>query len=316
MPPASVIHRDIDPAQAATDGEGSSLWIRGRQLPLDQLVDGRLHDPAYRRLLRSRLAEATPFPHLIDDGWFNPLLLELVLEEFGRSTPGDWTAFRNRHEATHRQLPGTTLGPATQAYINLLHSGWFVQLLSELTGVDHLIPDPQLFGGGLHETRRGGTFDVHRDFDRHQGTGLDNELVFITYLNRDWDPTWGGALELWDGKKKHRVAEIQPAFGRSLLMRHGPASYHGHPAPLAVPEGRTRRSIAAYFYSNRDAAVERQIRTPSVFLFASPLERVKGTLRQVTPPVVQAVGRAVVRATTRVVRRRAAARRDDATGPL
>ena len=65
----------------------------------------------------------------------------------------------------------------------------------------YLLPDPKLFGGGLHESRTGATFAVHRDFNRHRHLGLKNEMVFITYLNKGWDPDWGSGLELWDKKQ-------------------------------------------------------------------------------------------------------------------
>ena len=48
---------------------------------------------------------------------------------------------------------------------------------------------------------------------------LTNTLVFITYLNRDWRPEYGGALELWDGKRNQKVTEVAPVFGRIHWVR-------------------------------------------------------------------------------------------------
>jgi hypothetical protein len=42
-----------------------------------------------------------------------------------------------------------------------------------------------------------------------------------------------------------------PLFDRLIVMAHGDAYWHGHPAPLACPEGRYRASIAAYYYAAR-----------------------------------------------------------------
>jgi Rps23 Pro-64 3,4-dihydroxylase Tpa1-like proline 4-hydroxylase len=39
---------------------------------------------------------------------------------------------------------------------------------------------------------------MHVDFNQHSVTRLDNRLVFITYLNKNWRSSYGGALELWE----------------------------------------------------------------------------------------------------------------------
>jgi Rps23 Pro-64 3,4-dihydroxylase Tpa1-like proline 4-hydroxylase len=140
--------------------------------------------------------------------WFNPLLLELVLEEFDLYATRDWRNENSKYETTRRSLMGAQFGPASQLYFGIVNSGWFATLLSQVTGVEDLIPDVTLYGGGLHETRNGGKFGIHRDFDRQRRTGLRNEMVFITYLNKGWKPEWRGALELWDKKSIACVTKL------------------------------------------------------------------------------------------------------------
>ena len=72
-----------------------------------------------------------------------------------------------------------------------------MQRLCAVTGIDDLIVDPTLFGGGMHAMPSGGRFDLHTDFQQHPRTKLDNRLVLITYLNPDWREDYGGMLELW-----------------------------------------------------------------------------------------------------------------------
>ena len=43
--------------------------------------------------------------------------------------------------------------------------------------------------------------------------------------------------------------EISPTLNRFVAFKTDDFSYHGHPVPLLAPEGRARRSIAAYFYT-------------------------------------------------------------------
>jgi hypothetical protein len=266
------------------DGGDDHVRIRGTRLDLAELVDRRLFDPAYAASLRAPLLGAQPFPHLVLDGWFNPRLLDLVHEEFDLFPSAELEANHTKRENTFRSR-STAFGPATSLYFSIVNAGWFVDLLSDATGVANLVPDAKLHGGGLHESRRGGSFHIHRDFDHHPRTGLYNEMVLLTYLNHDWDPQWNGALELWDATASRCVKRIQPEFGRSVLMRHGLGSFHGHVDPLAPPPGRTRRSLGAYYYSNRLRRVDLEERH-STYLVNDRADRAKLLLKGLTPPLL------------------------------
>jgi hypothetical protein len=206
---------------------------------------------------------------------------------------GGWADIKTEYESTRRSVLGVALGPASQLYFDIIHSGWFIDWLSSLSGVDYLLPDPKLFGGGLHESRTGATFAVHRDFNRHRHLGLKNEMVFITYLNKGWDPAWGSGLELWDKKQDRCVTTVQPEFGRTILLPHGPASYHGHTKPLQAPDGRPRRSVAAYYYTSPLAGKQHGDESASVFMKTHRVDRVKALARMLTPPVVWLLARKV-----------------------
>ena len=266
--------------------QSDHFCIRNTQLAWSDLVEPRLFDADVVHDLHERLRTARPFEHLVADNWFNPTLLELIHEEFDLFGDSGWREMHSHHEHTMRSAQHARFGPATQLYFAIVNSGWFVDLLAAVSGVDDLIPDPLLHGGGMHETRAGGGFGIHRDFDRHVRHGLSNRMVFISYLNKGWDPSWDGALELWDSASSGCVTSIEPEFGRSLLLKHGPCSYHGHPRPLKVPNGRVRRSVAAYYYTNPAAADLRDDEVRSRFLFKRPTDGVKRLAKLVTPPIV------------------------------
>jgi hypothetical protein len=262
------------------------VTIRGTSLSLDELVDSSFFTPEARQRLRAQLSAAVPFPHLVVEGLFNPDLLKLVLEEFDTHRAAGWQDVQSSYERTRRSVPGATLGPASQLYFDVVNSGWFTTWLSDVSGTPYLIPDPLRHGGGLHESQTGGNFAVHRDFERHPKTGLKNEMVFITYLNRGWQPEWGSALELWDAQQSHCVTTVQPEFGHTLLMPHGPASFHGHPTPLQAPDGRPRRSVAAYFYTGTPLLEQDLDRSISVFLSPRRSHAAKAKLRLWMPPIL------------------------------
>jgi hypothetical protein len=274
----------LAPSGVVEEARADYVCIRGRRLRLKDLVDPRLLQADYILGLRERMAGARPFPYLVIEDCFQPALLELVYEEFDLASKGAWQTLRSTHGTTYRSKPGARFGPATQVYFGIVNSGWFVDFLAEVSGVDRLLSDARLHNGGLHETRTGGWFDVHTDFDRHAQHGLNNELAFITYLNPSWDPSNGGALELWDGKAARPVVTIPPRLGSSVLLRHGPGSFHGHRAPWSRPDGEPRRTVASYYYSSRAPRGER--RTPTTYLFPDGADRLLRAARRTIPPVI------------------------------
>lgn len=276
---------EIEVAKALVD-DSAFITIRGVRLSLDELIEPRLADTAWLDELRSRMQSATPYPHLVVQDWFNPRLLELVREEFDVLPRDGWSTQTNAYARVERSRVGARMGPASQLYFWTLGSSFFLHALSHISGVPDLVADAHLFGGGLHETLAAGSFGIHADFDRHPRTALNNEMVFITYLNKDWQPPWNGALELWDANRKQCVGTVEPEFGRSILMSHGRTHFHGHSKPLAVPPGITRRSVAAYYYANRFAREDRREAMLSTYLFASRSDRSKQVLKQILPPIV------------------------------
>ena len=271
----------------------NAVRIHGTELILDALVDPSIRDPEWQAMQRARLHAAQPFPHLVIENLFNPTLLRLVEQEFDDFS--GWTSHSNRYENTRRSPLGAALGPAAQLYFDTINSGWFTQHLSAITGVPYLLSDPLLFGGGLHESRKGSRFEIHRDFARHRHVGLKNEMVFITYLNENWDPEWGGALELWNASRTRCITQVLPEFGRTLLMPHGLATYHGHPHPLATPAEVARRSVAAYYYTSPQAGRTREDEMSSDFIRVRPLDRIKSAARLITPPVLWSAMRKIRR---------------------
>ncbi|HKU97541.1 MAG TPA: 2OG-Fe(II) oxygenase [Vineibacter sp.] len=228
----------------------SYVSLEGVELDTAQLIDPAQLADASVEAASKRFREAQPFKHLVFEGLFAPRLLECIHGEFDAVSRGDWERYDNRNERKLGTKPSARLGPAAQLYFDTIYSKRFVDFVGRVSGIDGLITDPMLYGGGLHKIPTGGKFAPHVDFNKHPVTKLDNRLVFITYLNKDWKPEYGGALQLWDADSDQCVREVVPVFGRSILFYQSSRSIHGHPDPVRAPDGRTRRSVAAYFYSN------------------------------------------------------------------
>lgn len=232
-------------------------------------------------------ASAAPFPHAVFDGLLPADLLRAVLTEFP-DAPSMSTQFNSAHEFKSAENDWNRFGPAARELVGELNSGAFLESLTALTGIETLIADACLEGGGMHQIVAGGKLDVHADFTHHPN-GLDRRLNVLVYLNEDWDPQWAGQLQLWERDRSGCAAQIDPIFGRVVVFSTLADSFHGHPEPLRTPEGVTRRSMAFYYYSN---GRPEQI-TPSSTRWASGDETRRGLAGRIAGAVPAPLKRAI-----------------------
>lgn len=216
--------------------------------------------------LAASYASARPYPHIVLDRLFADDLVARLLAEFPRPDAPGWSTFDNPQEKKLGfDLRRAGLGEAIQSFLCDLASPPMLDFIERLTGIDGLIPDPYLGGGGPHQILPGGFLEVHSDFNWHPKLRLDRRLNLLLYLNRDWRPEYGGDLELWDSQMRQREAKIAPLYNRTVVFTTTDFSYHGHPAPLACPEGMSRKSISVYYYSNGRPDSERSAPHDTLF---------------------------------------------------
>jgi hypothetical protein len=243
---------------------------------------------------------AQPFEHIVFDDFLPEAVLDTVLAEFPRAGDEAWVSYESENERKLASRPDTPIGEATLHLLSELNSSAFVDFLEQLTGIHGLVPDPHLEGGGLHQIVPGGHLNVHVDFNRHPRTGLARRLNVLLYLNRDWNEAYGGALELWSAEHRRCERRILPVFNRLVVFSTTTRSYHGHPEPLSCPEGRTRKSLALYYYSLApEARNGRRSGSHNTLFMPQPREgsdgRLKAVVRGVTPPVLISLARAARR---------------------
>lgn len=200
--------------------------------------------------LAERWRAAEPFPHIVVDDLIDAAVLDAVVREFPSPEQIRWEEFDRSTELKLANADVSLMGPVTRQLLNELNAQVFVSFLEAVTGIEGLVPDPHLEGGGLHQIRAGGFLKVHADFNRHDRLLLDRRLNVLLYLNKDWPDSYGGALELWDREMTTCAHRIPPRFNRMVVFATTDFSYHGHPEPLTCPPDRARRSLALYYYTN------------------------------------------------------------------
>lgn len=197
-----------------------------------------------------------PFPHIVIDDFLPAPVLEALMASFPDPDHMDWQRYDSSRELKLAMTEQDPLPPFVRQVLSEFNSATMIDFLEGLTGMQGLIPDPHFWGGGLHQIERGGHLDVHSDFNWHSRLLLDRRINLLLYLNEDWNPDWGGALELWNRDMTECRQRIDPIANRCVVFSTTDTSFHGHPEPLACPPDRTRRSLALYYYSNGRPAEE------------------------------------------------------------
>ena len=153
----------------------------------------------------------------------------------------------------------------TYKLFSKLLSKEFVEKLSDITDIYPLYPDIGLHGGGWHMHTGGGKLALHLDYSIHPKLNLQRKLNLIVYLEEDYDPKWGGSLQLWshddkNNKPLEKVKEIEPLFNRAIIFDTTQKSWHGFPETINPPPGRIRKSIAVYYLTDITSTAEERYR--------------------------------------------------------
>lgn len=206
---------------------------------------------------KEQYKNAAPFPNIAFENFFNPTVLDQILEEFPDLEKKGDIKFNTPNEVKLASKGERRFGPVTRQFVHFLNSEPFLMFLQELTGIEEkLLPDPYFEGGGYHQSKRGGFLKVHADFNKHKETGLDRRLNILVYLNKDWKEEYGGHFELWNRDMTQCVKKVLPAFNTLAMFTTTSFSYHGLPSPITCPPDRSRKSLALYYYTNGRPAGE------------------------------------------------------------
>lgn len=238
-----------------------------------------LINPFDHQALKARIRAAEPFPYFCLDNFLNADFANQVHDAFPSFQEARKIGFEFSGVNEQKKIQITDAGqfpPAIARLNQLLASAEFLALMSELMDIPNLIADPELKGGGIHETNAGGRLDVHVDFNYHTEKDYHRRLNILIYFNKDWKEEYGGYLDLWDKDVKQCCAEFAPVFNRMCCFATSEISFHGV-TPLNCPPDRVRKSFAVYYYT-REAPAGWDGSVHSTVFKARPDEWLRGRL--------------------------------------
>jgi Rps23 Pro-64 3,4-dihydroxylase Tpa1-like proline 4-hydroxylase len=210
-----------------------------------------LINPFDHDALKQKIKNAEPFPHFYIDNFLEVTFADEIYNAF--PSFGDaqkiGREFSTVNEQKKIQITDASKFPSAIAKLNqLLASPEFLEIISDLMGIPNLIADPDLIGGGIHETNTGGRLDVHVDFNFLDNRKWHRRLNILIYFNKDWKEEYGGFFEIWDKNVRECHGSFAPIFNRVFVFETSEISFHGV-TPLTCPPEIMRKSFAAYYYT-------------------------------------------------------------------
>ena len=203
---------------------------------------------------RERFQTAQPFKHVCIEDFFTDGTAEALLRDF---PPFDREFARNEFGEYGGKAVVSDIQHISRFYGEIyryLLSPEFLSAMSAVTGIEDLHGDPTLFGGGTHENVNGQELDCHVDFNFQLEGGFHRRANLLLYLNKEWDPAWGGAIELHSDPRQpetDRFSEFNVTFNRAVIFETNEYSWHGF-RKIQLPQDRlhlSRKCLSIYLYT-------------------------------------------------------------------
>lgn len=211
-------------------------------------IPASFFEPANLEKLHSQFEQARPYKHVIIENFLNPDFADHLYRNF----PGMDKMSRKYAGLNENKAEGAGFELFDPAFSELraeLNKPEFYKALSTITGIPDLYSVEDALGMGVHQGADGSYLDIHIDFNIHYERNIHRRTNLLIFLNKNWQESYGGALELWNENVTKLEKSYLPLFNRCVIFETSEISYHGY-GKISVPEGETRKSFYAYYYTD------------------------------------------------------------------
>lgn len=222
---------------------------------IDESVFNKLNE------YRQAFEQGKPFKYVVIDNFLIPEIAQTLLKDFPSF---DLNKAINEVGKIGGKAVQENLAEISLNYRILaehIESKNFLNLISQITGIEGLINDPTFYGGGTHENLNGQELDPHIDFNLDERNWYHRRLNVIIFLNEEWQESWGGALELHSNPREpdeNKIKAFLPLFNRCIIFETNEYSWHGF-TQIKLPSEKqhlSRKSISIYLYTKTRPASE------------------------------------------------------------
>jgi Rps23 Pro-64 3,4-dihydroxylase Tpa1-like proline 4-hydroxylase len=190
---------------------------------------------------------AEPWLHIIIENAFEDSFINSAADSIPGFDDEYWNKgkhFVNEYTNKKEINDADNFPPHIKNIVQLLTSKSFIKTVEEITGIDNLIIDKKIYGGGLAISSKGNYLEKHIDFNFNNDIKLYRAVNLILYLNKNWDEKNGGCFELYDETLKLQKT-IVPNINKIIIFASNNKTIHGF-NKLNVE---SRKSINLWYYT-------------------------------------------------------------------
>ena len=190
---------------------------------------------------------SAPFEHLVLDDFLSDDLITRINNEFWDISDARWTTygvpFYNENSQKLQMYDLEKMPESIQDFYSICTADEFLKKMSKLSGIK--IEKYSLFGAGMNVYGKAAALKAHTDFNFNDDIKAYRCLNLLLYLNKEWDTSHGGCLQLWSPDLKESL-DIAPVSNRLVIFPTNNSTPHG---VSEVSSGVQRRSLSLYYYS-------------------------------------------------------------------
>lgn len=220
---------------------------------VDGIINPKYLDPAFAAELKANYENASPCKHLVLENFFSE---EIALDLFNHFPSIDQLNVKRKslNEDKSEDYHFERWHPSFSKVREAVGSKQWSDQLERITGIQGLHTTTDALGSGVHQGKNGSYVDVHIDVNMNAKLGLWRRLNLLVYLNKNWQPEYGGDLELWNKEMTELVTKVPPTFNTAVIFYTDDNSPHGY-GKINIPEGESRKSFYTYFYTKPEDGV-------------------------------------------------------------
>lgn len=137
--------------------------------------------------------------------------------------------------------------PILEEIVYAFQDSRVVKLVEEITEINNMMPDENLYAGGISLMSNGDFLNPHLDNSHDNERENYRVLNLLYYVTPNWGIQDGGNLELWDNGMSLPQRTIHSRFNRLVLMVTNKTSIHS--VSKVVTNGK-RCCVSNYYFSN------------------------------------------------------------------
>lgn len=210
-----------------------------------QLITDRIRADADRLKREWQHPEGTRTRHFVVDDLLPAALSQRIYDAFPQNA-SIWFQYESFRERKKTFAKLSAIDPVIGEITDAFHLPAVLQAVREITGIDGLEADPELYAGGISMMSRGDFLNPHIDNSHDAPRKRYRRLNLLYYISRDWQLDYGGNFELWDDDVRAPKV-IHSKYNRLVVMETNRVSWHSV-NPVAVEKNRC--CISNYYFSS------------------------------------------------------------------